>query len=114
MFRKDLLQLLLHRPLSVRDMARELDVPPAVVAEDLRHLLRSLKRSQLRAVVTPARCRKCGFTFDPQKLTKPSRCPLCHSTWVSEPRLSLERPQGTGRVARGQGAGPSGGDGRGV
>lgn len=100
MFRKDLLQLLLHHPMSVRDIARELDVAPEAVVEDLRHLLRSLKRSQLRAVVTPARCRKCGFAFDTGKLTKPSRCPLCRGTWVSEPRLAVDYPQGKDRSGR--------------
>ena len=91
MFRRDLIDWLLDNPTSVAELARrQLGAPPREVEEDLRHLLHSLKHRPYRAVVTPARCRKCGFTFRGQKLTKPGKCPKCHGTWISEPLVTIE------------------------
>jgi len=82
MFRKALIDVLLGNPLTVRQIARLEDESPSRIADDLQHLLRSLKHTEYKAVVEPARCRACGFQFSPEKLTKPSKCPECHSTWV--------------------------------
>jgi predicted Zn-ribbon and HTH transcriptional regulator len=89
-FRRELIDWLLDNPTSVAELARELGVRPREVEEDLHHLLRSLKHQPYRAVVTPAQCRKCGFTFRAEKLTKPGKCPKCHATWISEPLVAIE------------------------
>lgn len=91
MFRKNLIELLLRNPMSITQIARTVDESPSHVADDLTHVLRSLKHSEYRAVVAPARCRACGFEFSEEKLTKPSKCPECHSTWVLEPTLMFEQ-----------------------
>ena len=91
MFRKDLLDLLHNNPMSVTQIARLVGETPGDVADDLGHLLLSLKHTEYSATVMPASCRKCGFEFDGDKLRKPSKCPSCHSTWLSEPRVSIER-----------------------
>ena len=91
MFRKDLIDILLGNPLSVAQIARLVDEAPSRVADDLNHLFRSLKHTEYKAVVEPARCRACGFRFSEAKLTKPSKCPECKSTWVQEPKIGIER-----------------------
>jgi transcriptional regulator len=91
MFRKDLIEMLLGNPMTVSQVARLVDESPGRVADDLNHLFRSLKHTEHRAVVEPARCRACGFEFSGEKLTKPSKCPECHSTWVLEPKIGIER-----------------------
>jgi len=91
MFRKDLIDLLQPKPMSVAQIARSVGEPPGQVVDDLRHLLRSLKHTQYRAVIEAARCRSCGFAFSDEKLNKPSECPECHSTWVLEPRIGIAR-----------------------
>ena len=58
---------------------------------DLQHLLKSLKHTEYTATITPALCRKCGFEFSPDKLRKPSRCPTCHSTWLTEPGICFTK-----------------------
>ena len=88
-FRKDLLALLSVRPRSVSSLARDLGLTRGDVEEDLRHALRSANATGHQIVVIPARCRACGFTFDEQKLTKPSRCPVCRSTRLYEPQISI-------------------------
>lgn len=91
MFRKDLIPLLENNPMSVTQIAREMDEPPKTVEEDLAHLFRSLKHGEFEARVEPATCRKCGFEFGAEKLRKPSRCPECKGTWLTEPKISIHR-----------------------
>ncbi len=91
MFRKDLITLLLGNPMGVSQIAREVKEPPSQVADDLQHLLRSLKHLDYRAAIEPALCRACGFAFSEEKLTKPSKCPGCHSTWVLEPKIGIQQ-----------------------
>ena len=91
MFRKDLITLLLGNPMGVSQIAREVKEPPGQVADDLQHLLCSLKHSDYRVAIEPARCRACGFAFSEAKLTKPSKCPECHSTWVLEPKIGIQQ-----------------------
>ena len=95
MFRKDLIPLLLDHPLSITQIARLVSEPPKDVASDLQHLLRSLKHTEYVAVVSPAKCRKCNFEFGKEKLAKPSKCPQCQSTWLTEPKI--ERSLGSER-----------------
>jgi transcriptional regulator len=91
MFRKDLIALLLENPMSLTQIARGVQQSPKDVADDVNHLLRSLKHSPYQALVEPGQCRACGFKFSEGKLNKPSKCPECHSTWVLEPKISLAR-----------------------
>ena len=59
MFRKDLIEILLSNPMAVSQIARLVDESPGRVADDLNHLFRSLKHTEYKAVVEPARCRSC-------------------------------------------------------
>ena len=90
MFRKDLIDMLLNNPMTVTQVARIVDEPPSRIADDLKHLFRSLKHTEYKAVVEPARCRGCGFEFSADKLTKPSKCPECRGTWIFEPRIEIQ------------------------
>jgi len=90
MFRRDLIDILKARPVSLRELALLLDERPRDLEDDLEHLFRSLRRGPLRPVITPASCRKCGFPFDAHKLHKPGKCPRCKGPWFSEPLISLE------------------------
>jgi len=99
MFRKDLIETLLGNPLTVRQIARLVDESPGRVADDLKHLFRSLKHTEHRGIVEPARCRACGFEFSGEELTKPSKCPECHSTWVLEPKIGIGSKTRAGKPA---------------
>jgi predicted Zn-ribbon and HTH transcriptional regulator len=89
MFRKELIDLLLDNPMTVSQIARSVKESPGQIADDLQHLVRSLKHTDYKAVVEPARCRACGFEFSADKMTKPSKCPACRSTWLEEPRVAI-------------------------
>jgi predicted Zn-ribbon and HTH transcriptional regulator len=75
--------------MTVVELSAELREAPRDVAEDLKHLLKSLEHSDYVAIVTSARCRKCAFTFDDAKLRKPGRCPSCRGTWIEPARIGL-------------------------
>jgi len=91
MFRKDLINLLHNNAMSVTQIARLVGESPGDVADDLEHLLLRLKHTEYSAAITPARCRKCDFEFAAGKVRKPSSCPACHGTWLTGPRVSIER-----------------------
>lgn len=90
MFRKDLIELLQHHPATLHELSDLLEEPVKDVESDLQHLLRSLHHLPYRAIITPAHCNKCQFVFGKEKLHKPSKCPRCKGTWISEPRIAIE------------------------
>ncbi|MGD8641957.1 MAG: transcriptional regulator [Gammaproteobacteria bacterium] len=89
MFRKDLIDLLLDHPMGLKEIAQLLEMRVKDVEGDLEHLRKSLKHSEYVFEVAPARCRKCEFQFHHDKLHKPSKCPVCHGTWIDEPKISV-------------------------
>jgi transcriptional regulator len=88
--RRDLIELLSAGPRSASALARALGLRRGDVEDDLRHALRSAAASGSRIVVVPARCKDCGFVFDGERLTKPSRCPSCKGSRLFEPQIGLE------------------------
>jgi transcriptional regulator len=89
MARKELIPLLLDNPMTVTEIARVRGQSPADTANDLEHLLRSLEHMDYEAAISPAQCRKCRFEFGTDKLRKPSKCPKCKSTWLTEPLIQI-------------------------
>lgn len=89
-FRKDLLSVLTASPRSVSSVAREFGLSRGDVEEDFRHLIRSARAAGHLVVIEPARCRRCGFTFDETKLSKPGKCPACRGTWLYEAQVRVE------------------------
>jgi transcriptional regulator len=77
-------------PLSARDISGLVGIPEKEVAGHLEHIRQSLHRTGGRLVVQPAECTKCGFVFDKrERLTRPSRCPVCKSESLHAPQFSL-------------------------
>jgi len=89
MFRKELLDMLLNNPMSIKEIAHLLELPVKDVEDDVRHLHKSIKHMKYRMQIIPARCLKCDFQFHKDKLHKPSKCPLCHGTWIEEPQIGI-------------------------
>jgi transcriptional regulator len=93
MFRRDLIQLLMDKVVTIPQLAREIGEPPKDVAADFKHLIRSLKHTEFEPVIVPAECRKCGFEFSEDKLLKPSKCPKCAGTWIYPPQIGVRKAQ---------------------
>ena len=80
-------------PLSARDISGLAGIPEKEVAGHLEHIRQSLHRAGGRLIVQPAECTACGFVFDKrERLTRPSRCPVCRSESIHAPLFSLSRP----------------------
>ena len=87
--RRLLIDLLSHEPRSISSLARELGLTRGDIDDDLRHAIRSARAQGHDVVVIPARCKNCGFVFGEEKLSKPSRCPMCKGTRLFEPLLHV-------------------------
>ena len=87
MIRKDSIHYLEGNPRTVRQLALEMRQSPADVEEDLKHIVKSLRNQPFRLKVTAAECRKCGFVFSDDRYRKPSKCPDCRGTWLTEPEV---------------------------
>jgi len=84
--RRAIMTELEKRPLSAWDLSGRVGIPEKEVAGHLEHIRASLHRSGRQLEVQPAECAKCGFVFEKRgRLTRPSKCPVCHSESVHAP-----------------------------
>ncbi len=76
--RRQMEEFLRQGPATARDISRALSVPEKEVFRHLDHIFRSAAGRGSRLLISPWRCKGCGFTFASRsKLAKPSRCPSC-------------------------------------
>lgn len=77
-------------PLTARELSARVRIPEKQVAGHLEHLGRSLRAAGERLHVEPARCLDCGFVFRKRdRLTRPSRCPVCRGERLDAPRFAI-------------------------
>ena len=88
-FRRHLIELLSAEPRSASSLAREMGLRRGDIEEELQHALRSASAAGHRIEVIPARCKDCGFTFDPDRLAKPGRCPSCTGSRLFEALIRI-------------------------
>jgi transcriptional regulator len=80
-------------PLTSRQIAEVVDISEGQVEDNLVHIVKSIARDRtLRFILEPPECKDCDFVFrERERITRPSRCPKCHSEAISEPRYSITR-----------------------
>jgi transcriptional regulator len=92
--RKYLVSLLEERAMSAKEISGMVRIPERDVHHHLEHVRKTLHKTDQHLLVEPARCEKCGFVFQKrERLSKPGKCPLCHSQLILPPLFSI----GTGR-----------------
>ncbi len=89
MFRKELVELLKQQTTTASELARRFEVRPKAIEEELEHIRKSVKQEGMMLKITPARCRKCDFIFNRDKISKPGKCPKCKGTWIKEPEFHI-------------------------
>jgi len=83
--RQELIDRLQGAPVPIGVLSAEI----GLAEKQLLAHLESLSR-QVKLVITPARCGKCGFEFTGRRRAKkPGKCPRCRSTYIEEPLYSL-------------------------
>ncbi|MEJ5376743.1 MAG: transcriptional regulator [bacterium] len=87
--RRRMMELLQCGWFTLHEMSRELGINEKEVLEHLQHVARSVRPgNSLR--IEHCRCLGCGFTFTKRnRLSAPSRCPMCRSERLVPPRFTL-------------------------
>jgi len=89
--RQMLKELLLEGEFTSLELSQRLSLPEKEVLDHLAHLALA-PGAGCRFHTTPAVCKHCGFAFKKrERLTTPSRCPLCHHESIRRPRFALRR-----------------------
>ncbi|MGA9756562.1 MAG: hypothetical protein WBV23_15610 [Desulfobaccales bacterium] len=87
--RQAMKELLAEQPYSSLELSQLLSLSEKEVLDHLAHLARAPGAGR-HFHITPAVCKNCGFAFKKRgRLTRPSRCPLCHHQSISRPRFAL-------------------------
>jgi transcriptional regulator len=82
--------LLLEQDRSVRELSQLLSLAEKEILAHLEHIAKAPGPDH-QFVLIPARCRQCGFVFKKRdRLTTPSRCPICRQTSIARPRYALK------------------------
>jgi len=85
--RQKITSLLEQEGMDARMLSALVGIREKEVYPHLEHIRRSLQTRNRQLVVTPYRCRLCGFTFKSRsKLHPPGRCPQCRQGSI-EPAL---------------------------
>lgn len=83
--------LLLAETLSSLELSQRLSLSEKEVLDHLPHIARA-PGPGYRFQMTPAVCKNCGFAFKKrERLTIPSRCPICQHESMRRPRFALAR-----------------------
>lgn len=92
--RQRIIELISGTRLSSRQLAQLLGISERQVEDHLTHVVKTLARDRMRRfVLDPSVCQDCGFIFrDRTRLTRPSRCPLCHGESITSPQYGIESP----------------------
>ncbi|BAI80840.1 conserved hypothetical protein [Deferribacter desulfuricans SSM1] len=84
--RQKLLEVLKDDYYSTKDLSKILPIPEKDIIEHLKEVAKSRVKIKVKNPI----CKKCGFKFTNLKhFKKPSKCPMCKSTFISEPEFKI-------------------------
>jgi predicted Zn-ribbon and HTH transcriptional regulator len=88
--RKEIVSFLKEQALTVKEISGYVRISEKEVSAHLEHIKKSILRDNLKMVVDPATCKKCGFIFKKrERISKPGKCPLCKGESIEEPYYSI-------------------------
>lgn len=91
--RRSILSFLEQGGHSAKEISSEVRISEKEVYDHLEHLRKSTSGSRgHHLLVTPAKCKKCGFVFSKrERFKKPGRCPVCRGESIHEPLFSISK-----------------------
>jgi hypothetical protein len=88
--RRSIMKLLEHHTLSAKEISMAVRIPEKEVISHLEHIRTSTHNNDRHLLITPAVCKKCGFTFKKrERLTRPGKCPVCNNEQIAEPLYGI-------------------------
>jgi len=84
--RQEISGFIKEAPATARDISKAVGITEKDAYYHLEQI--SKKFGKDLKVILPE-CRKCGFTFS-KKFGKPSKCPECNETWITEPEYYIK------------------------
>ena len=86
--RKEIAEALYGNSLDLREISQLFRIREREVLDHLQHIAKSAHPKKLS--MDPAQCRRCGFIFKKRdRLSAPSRCPICRSESITPPRYQI-------------------------
>ncbi len=86
--RKEIAEALSHNPLGLREISQLFRIREREALDHLQHIAKSAHPRKFS--MAPAQCKRCGFIFKKRdRLSAPSRCPLCRSESITPPRYQI-------------------------
>lgn len=81
--RQKIILLLNETELSAREISGAVGISEKEVYAHLPHIARSVESKNMRMLVTPAVCLRCGYVFENRRrFTRPGRCPQCKKSQI--------------------------------
>ena len=89
--RQQIIERLEGSTMTTRDLSRDLRLSEAEILRHLPHVARTVVAARRRLIMEPPVCLSCGFRFKKrERMSSPSRCPLCKGEHISEPSFSIQ------------------------
>lgn len=89
--RQEIIEMLRHRKLTVKEISDEFLTTPEEIVIELPYI-RDTVRPQEKLVYTDPVCNTCGFIFRERKMQKPpTKCPKCKSHDISVQRYFIKK-----------------------
>ncbi len=89
--RQDIISALVEQTHTAKDISKAVSIQEKEVYEHLRHIQKTISKGDQRLIVTPAECRKCGFSFKKrERYKKPGKCPVCRGESITEPLFIIK------------------------
>lgn len=89
--RRRIIELLVGRKMTAKEISEELRIPERDVYEHLEHIRKTTNKGKFVLVVEPAACESCEFVFRKRgRLKTPGKCPMCRSESIRQAVFSVE------------------------
>jgi len=89
--RQKIISALKKQTLSAKEISALVSIREKEVSEHLLHIQKTIHKERSKLIITPAECKKCGFTFKKrEKLKKPGKCPVCRHETITEPLYFIQ------------------------
>ncbi len=86
--RKEIAEALNRSPLGLREISQLFKIREREALDHLQHIAKSAHPRKFS--MDPAQCKRCGFIFKKRdRLSAPSRCPICRSESITPPRYQI-------------------------